>query len=84
MTAEERRSMGISLDCRDGQHQPACAVCDCWCHDATVERVADAIVRTQAARLDGFAVGLADLSPDGRADAFDDARAALAAVDGAS
>lgn len=28
-------SLGISLDCRDGQHAPACQVCDCSCHVTT-------------------------------------------------
>jgi len=50
--------------------------------DVVEAAAADAIVRAQSERLDVLTVrrGLADLSPEGRRDALDDARAALAAV----
>lgn len=48
---------------------------------APVERAAHALVRHQAARFDGFAVGLDDLEPESREDALDDARVVFASID---
>lgn len=47
---------------------------------AAVTRGADALVRTQAARLDGFATRLDDLEPDDQLAAHDDALAVLTAA----
>lgn len=47
---------------------------------APVERGAEALVRVQAARLDGFTARLDDLEPEDRAAALDDARAAMSAA----
>ncbi|MFJ1510924.1 hypothetical protein [Cellulosimicrobium funkei] len=47
---------------------------------AAVTRGADALVRAQAARLDGFATRLDDLEPDDQLAAHDDALAVLTAA----
>jgi len=47
---------------------------------AAVTRGADALVRVQAARLDGFATRLDDLEPDDQLAAHDDALATLTAA----
>jgi len=73
--------LGISLDCRDGQHSPACQVCDCSCHRAAnLVRAADALVRHQDSRIDGMGVTLAMMSVEGQAAAIEDARVCIEAA----
>ena len=49
-----------------------------------VEKAADALVRRQAARLDGYTVTLNDLEPDDRTAAIKDVQAVIEAVRGDS